>query len=265
MSFAQLRALAISIAESAGELLMERPHDLGVNSKSTPTDVVTIMDKRSEQHIVEQILSYRSSDGLVGEEGADRIGSSGFRWVIDPLDGTVNYLYGLPGWCISIAVQQERDGEWVTVAGAVHAPTVQRLYSAHLGGGATLNKQLIRCSKPTSLAHSLIGTGFNYDQNSRMRQGVLVASILGEVRDIRRAGAAALDLCYVASGNLDAYFERGLHLWDYAAGALIAQESGAVVSGLHPEQPAGFELTLAGAPLTVSELRPLLISGNAAF
>ena len=253
-------ALAIEIAHKAGALLMDRPENLGATTKTSPTDTVTIMDKRSEKLIIESILAARPHDGFLGEEGAEREGKSGVRWIVDPLDGTTNYLYDLPGWCVSIGVQAQDDsGEWSTVVGAVYSPTTARLYSAIRGEGALLNGRSIQCNDPVALSQALLATGFGYESARRVRQGEVLASLAGEVRDIRRMGAAALDLCHVASGGVDAFFERGLAPWDHVAGALIAREAGAVVSDLYGG-PESSLFTFAAGPALAGLLLPRLES-----
>lgn len=220
----ELLALATEIALEAGALLIERrPHVREfVGTKSSPTDMVTEVDAASEALIVERILAARPGDGILGEEGSAREGVSGVRWVIDPLDGTTNYLYGFPAYAVSIAV--ELAGE--TVAGAVYDAARAELFAAAKGSGVTLNGAPIRVSQQPALATALIGTGFGYDPRLRARQGALLAWLIGQVRDVRRAGSAALDLCSVACGRLDGYYEQGLNAWDHAAGALIVREAG---------------------------------------
>jgi myo-inositol-1(or 4)-monophosphatase len=246
----QLLALAVKMAKEAGRVLVEeRPYDLGVaETKSSPTDIVTEMDQRSEKLIVAGILAERPDDGFLGEEGASREGTSGVRWVIDPIDGTVNYLYEIPGWCVSIGVQV--DG--VTVAGVVEVPMLRETFTALRGGGAWRNGEPIRAfssqseGKPVPLERALVATGFGYGRERRAVQGVIVADLLPRVRDIRRAGAAAIDLCSVACGRVDGYFERGAKPWDLAAGELIATEAGAIVGGLKGAA-ASDEMTVAAA------------------
>ena len=237
----QLHELAVEAATRAGSMLMNRPRDLGVTSKSTPTDVVTIMDKNSERLLEELLLGARPSDGILGEEGASVAGSSGVVWVVDPLDGTVNYLYDLPGWAVSVAARF--DGE--TIAGCVYAPSINRTWSAARGMGAWLNGAAISCNEPVEFENSLIATGFSYSADERSVQGRIVQKLLSQVRDIRRNGAAAVDLCHVASGSIDGYFERGLNPWDFAAGELIVREAGGVVSNLSGGD-ASYEMTIAG-------------------
>ncbi|RLT43807.1 MAG: inositol monophosphatase [Chloroflexi bacterium] len=218
-----LGLLASAIAREAGALLLDGFEGTRtVEAKTTPTDAVTEMDRASEALIVRRILEVRPDDGILAEEGAARDGRTGVRWVIDPLDGTVNYLYRRPDFAVSIAA--EVAGE--VVAGAVFAPARAELFAATLGGGATLNGVPIRPSGEARLAHALCGTGFGYDAEVRRAQGAVLARVIHEVRDVRRAGSAALDLCAIACGRLDTYYERGLQPWDAAAAALIVREAG---------------------------------------
>ncbi|WP_030260860.1 inositol monophosphatase family protein [Streptomyces violens] len=251
----ELLALALEAARRAGELLRDgRPADLGVAAtKSSPIDVVTDMDIASEKLITGFLSERRPEDGFLGEEGASAEGSSGVRWVIDPIDGTVNYLYGLPSWAVSIAAQ--KDGE--TVVGVVAAPMRGETSHAVLGGGAFLNNAPIRVRPAPPLSQALIGTGFGYVAERRAAQAAVLGSLLPRVRDIRRGGSAAIDLCDVACGRLDAYYERGLNPWDFAAGELIAREAGARTAG-RPGEPASHELTVAGSPAVFEALQPLL-------
>lgn len=222
----ELLALALRVAREAGALLMDRPATLEVASKSVAIDISTQMDHASEKHIATALLAARPGDGLIGEEGAARPSSSGITWVIDPVDGTVNYLYGLPGWNVSIAA---KDGDGPLV-GVVHAPTINSTWTGIRGGGAFFNGSPIRCNDPIELNRALIGTGFAYDVHERVEQGRVIATLLPQIRDLRRIGAAAVDLCYVAMGAFDGYFEAGLKEWDAAAGGLIATEAGALVT-----------------------------------
>ena len=234
----ELLELALSIAKQAGQLLVDRPASWDLTFKSTAIDIATQMDIASEKLIVNAILSARPDDGIIGEEGADRATTSGYTWVIDPVDGTVNYFYGLPGWNISIAVKDDQG----TVAGVVHAPTINSTWHATRGGGAFLNGVVIECNEPIQLDRALISTGFAYDVKDRANQLDIVNQLLPKIRDIRRMGAAATDLCFVASGIVDGYVETGLKEWDLAAGALIATEAGATVT-THVWR--GMELTVA--------------------
>lgn len=222
----ELLDLALVIAQQAGELLMKRPLAFEVTSKSVAIDIVTQMDRDSEKFIVDSLLVARGEDGIIGEEGSARRTSSGITWVIDPIDGTVNYLYGLPGWSVSIAA---KDAEGVLV-GVVHSPTIGSTWTAIRGGGAFFNGQPIHCNDPIALDRALIGTGFVYDVNMRQGQGKAVAALLPQIRDIRRMGSAAVDICYVAMGSFDGYFENGLKEWDLAAAQLVAAEAGARIS-----------------------------------
>ncbi|WP_432253376.1 inositol monophosphatase family protein [Streptomyces sp. HNM1019] len=251
----ELLETALEAARAAGDLLRDgRPADLGVAAtKSSPIDVVTEMDIAAEKLITDLLARRRPQDGVLGEEGASSEGSSGVRWVIDPLDGTVNYLYGLPSWAVSIAA--EKDGE--TVAGVVIAPVRGETFHAVLGGGAWRNGERVHCRAAAPLEESLIGTGFGYVRERRIGQARVLGGLLPRVRDIRRGGSAAIDLCDVACGRLNGYYERGLNPWDFAAGALIAREAGALTGG-RPGVPASTELTIAAAPGLFEPLRGLL-------
>jgi myo-inositol-1(or 4)-monophosphatase len=222
----ELLNLAESIALKAGSLLVNRPSKFDLDEKSGVFDFATQMDHESEKLIVSEILAARPNDGLIGEEGANRESKSGVTWVIDPIDGTVNYLYDIPGWCISIAAK-DRDGG---LAGVVYSPATQSLWKAHRGGGAFLNGNPVKCNDPVALNRALVGSGFAYDLEKRKIQAALIARLLPEIRDLRRLGACAVDMCHVASGSLDAYFEAGVNEWDYAAAGLIATEAGAMIS-----------------------------------
>lgn len=220
----ELGQLAQAIAAQAGALIRRRLEEArpAAESKSTPTDLVTATDREAEALIVEAILAARPHDGLLGEEGAARPGTSGFRWVIDPLDGTTNFVYGIPAFAVSIGV--ERDG--VAVAGAVHDVSRAETYAASAGSGAFVNGRALAVSAKRELATALVGTGFGYGADRRAAQAAVVARLLPSVRDIRRVGAAALDLCWVAAGRLDGYYEQGVQAWDIAAGGLIVREAG---------------------------------------
>jgi len=244
---AGLLAVATGAARAAGELLASPGGRVSVAAtKSSPTDVVTEMDRRSEELIRSLILAARPDDAILGEEGG-QIGDTAdapARWVIDPLDGTVNYLYGLPGWAVSIAA--EVAGE--IVAGAVFVPSSGELFTATRGGGGWLESPAagrvrLHCRPGVPLGQALVATGFGYRAARRKTQGEVVAALLPRLRDIRRAGVASADLCSVAAGRLDAFYERGLNYWDYAAGALIAAEAGAVVGA-----PPATSMTVAAGP-----------------
>ena len=230
----ELLALARKVGEAAGALLMDRPLAFEIESKSTAIDIATQMDTKAEKFIVQSLLAARPDDGIIGEEGAAIEGTSGITWVIDPLDGTVNYFYGLPGWNVSIAAK-DKNG---VIVGVVTAPTINSTWWATLGGGAFFNGHAIRCNDPIELNRALIATGFQYDIAHRTKQLEDISKLVPIVRDIRRAGAAAVDLCHVAMGALDAYYEAGLKEWDWSAGGLIAREAGATFAqyGQVPQQ-----------------------------
>ncbi len=250
----ELRALAVSVAREAGDLLADRAGPVEVAAtKSSPTDVVTEMDRRSEDLIRSRILVARPSDAILGEEGG-LIGNAGdapVLWVIDPLDGTVNYLYGLHDWAVSIAAEVGGAAGKRIVAGAVYVPARGELFSAHLGDGAVLDcaagRSELRATPGVPLERALIGTGFGYLAGRRKVQGEVVAAMLPRIRDIRRIGVASVDLCAVAAGRLDGFYERGLNYWDWAAGALIAAEAGATVGGLNGK-PVSPSMAVAAGP-----------------
>ena len=249
-----LLALAVDLARSAGQLALSMHSGLGDHdTKSTPTDVVTEADRASEALLVDGIRAARPGDGVLGEEGSSSQGTTGVRWVVDPVDGTVNYLYGLPHWGVSIGV--EVDGE--TVAGVVFDPAKDELWTAVRGGGAFLNGAGLRCSDATDLAQSLVATGFSYDARRRAVQARNLATVLPVVRDVRRLGSGALDLCAVAAGRVDAYYEQGLHPWDMSAGLLIAAEAGARTGDLRGG-PAGPLMVVASPPALFDPLVALL-------
>ncbi len=230
-----------------------------VTAKSTPTDLVTELDTWAERHITERLLAARPHDAVEGEEGAAVAGTSGITWCVDPIDGTVNFVHGLPGFCVSIAAQVEGR----SVAGVVVSPLHHDTFEATSGGGAARNGRAIWCSTPTSIARSVVGTGFGYDPVRRRRQAEVVARVIDRIADIRRGGAAALDLCSVACGRLDGYWEVGLNAWDHAAGALIAAEAGARCEGLGGHAPSE-RFVLAAPPGTFDALAELLVAAGAA-
>lgn len=225
-----LRRLAESIATEAGHMVLagRRGGITDATTKSSATDVVTEFDRASEQFIVARLASQRPDDSIVGEEGTETPGTSGISWLIDPIDGTTNFLYDLPGYAVSIAACDTHG----PLASAVYLPRTNELFSAHRNGGSTLDGHRIAVSGASDLATSLIATGFSYLPHRRVRQAARVTQLLPLVRDIRRLGAASVDLCYVACGRLDAYFEEWLGPWDLAAGQLIASEAGARLGNL---------------------------------
>jgi myo-inositol-1(or 4)-monophosphatase len=239
--YQEILELAQRVGRQAGALLMDRPPAFEIESKSTAIDIATQMDTKTEKFIVESLLAGRPKDGIIGEEGAHRESASGITWVIDPLDGTVNYVYGLPGWNVSIAAK-DKDG---VVVGVVTSPTTNSTWWATRGGGAFYNGSRISCNDPIELDRALLGTGFQYDVAHRISQVQDVSRLLPTIRDIRRNGAAAVDLCHVAMGALDGYYEAGLKEWDWSAGGLIAREAGATFGqfGTSPTQ-----ITVAAGP-----------------
>lgn len=250
-----LRQLAAELAVRAGALILEgRRSGIGsVDTKSTGTDLVTEYDRASEHLIVNALRSARPDDAIIGEEGTAEDGVSGVRWLIDPIDGTTNFFYGLPGYAVSIAAADD-DG---TLAGAVFVPATNELFTAARGEGATLNGHPIHCSTTTDVGQTLLATGFSYHPELRRVHIRRLLHIIGEVRDIRRLGAAAPDLCYVAAGRVDAYFEEHLGPWDLAAGELIAREAGCITADLSgaPARPAQ---VLVANPHLFEPLRALI-------
>jgi myo-inositol-1(or 4)-monophosphatase len=257
---AALLDLATEAAREAGALLHGAMliARTDVATKSTRTDMVTDMDRASEAAIVGLILRARPDDAIVAEEGSSRSGTSGVRWIIDPLDGTTNYLYGHPGFAVSIAAEVSGT----VVAGAVLDVVHDELFTATLGGGAHRNALPIACSNKSECGTALVATGFGYDPERRHVQAEVLVHLLPRVRDIRRMGAAAVDLCSVACGRVDAYFERGLSEWDHAAGALIAAEAGAVVGAIDGGPPQlGRSVIAAPRPL-FEPLRALVLDAE---
>jgi myo-inositol-1(or 4)-monophosphatase len=253
--------LAVATADEAAALVARERAGAAadVDTKSSPTDVVTAVDRAAEELITARLLAARPDDGLLGEEGSARAGSTGVRWIVDPVDGTVNLLYGLPAFSVSIAA--EVDGQ--VVAGVVHNVLTGERYTATTGGGAHLVSPAapepvrLTGSSPASLEQTLVLTGFGYRVEQRRVQGRVVADLLPLVRDIRRHGSSALDLCTVAAGRVDAYYEADLKPWDHAAGALVAAEAGLVVTGL-PGRAFADPLAIAVAPSVAGPFVDLL-------
>jgi myo-inositol-1(or 4)-monophosphatase len=240
-------------AHAAGNLVRDaQTHSLDTSTKSSPTDFVTEMDRASERLILEIILAARPRDGLIGEEGTSKASRSGVSWLVDPIDGTTNYLRNLPNYTISIAAVTENG----TLVGVVYDPTLDETFTAMRGHGATLNGTPITCSTGT-LNEAIIGTGFSYSSDQRAQQAELLRVVLPAVGDIRRPGSAAVSLCWVACGRLDAFYETGLQPWDFAAGALVAMEAGADVLGIGPE-PAHENLVIASTPTLTADLCEML-------
>jgi myo-inositol-1(or 4)-monophosphatase len=235
----------------AGELLLERYGGpaRGVESKSTATDLVSDADRVSEEAVRELLAGERPDDGLLAEEGSSQESASGRRWVIDPLDGTVNYLYGLPAWCVSVALE-DADGALVAV---VLDPLRDETFTAERGRGAAVNGEAIHVSGEERPERALIATGFSYSAEVRAEQAEVLSRVLPRFRDIRRAGAAALDLAYLAAGRVDGYYERGLKHWDWAAARLLVTEAGGAVAEL-PGEPAGIAAASPGLLPALLEL-----------
>ena len=254
-----LLQLATDLARRAGALALSMHADLeGHDTKSTPTDVVTEADRACEQLLVDGIRAARPDDGILGEEGASTQGTTGVEWVVDPIDGTVNYLYGLPQWAVSIGV--EVDGE--ALVGVVYDAPKDELWTAVRGGGAFLDGRPLRCSAVQDLAQTLVATGFSYDARRRWVQAQHLANVLPLVRDLRRLGAGSLDLCSVAAGRVDAYYEQGLNPWDMSAGLLIATEAGARIGDLRGGT-AGYRMVVAAAPAVFDPLVDVLVGLDA--
>ncbi len=258
----ELRAVAERLAAEAADFVRRRREEVfsavpqrestgpAVRAKSTPTDPVTVVDTETERLLRDRLAELRPGERVLGEEGGGRSDDSAGRptWVVDPIDGTVNFVYGLPAYGVSVAVQV--DGK--SVAGAVADVVDGALYSAARGHGAHVRRGTgtspLRCSQVTELSMSLVGTGFSYDPQLRQRQALVLATLMPQIRDVRRFGSAALDLCMVAAGQLDAYYEENLNVWDWAAGALIAAEAGALVRVPSASASAAGGLIVAAAP-----------------
>jgi myo-inositol-1(or 4)-monophosphatase len=250
-----LRELACRLAVEAGDAALAGRRSATAltaapGTKSSATDLVTAYDRAAEALVVAGLRDARPDDAVVGEEGTDRTGTSGLAWYVDPIDGTTNFVYDLPLWSTSIAVG---DAEGM-LAGAVYVPALGELFAASRGGGATLNDRPIACSDRDELALALVATGFAYDAGRRREQAAVVGGLIDRVRDIRRLGSAAIDLCYVAAGRYDAYFETGLNAWDAAAGELIAREAGCR-AGDHRGGPAVPRELLVATPAIFDELQ----------
>jgi len=267
VTVADLRALATSLATEAGDVIRaQRPERVTVaDTKSSDVDPVTAMDRAVEEFLVARLTGTRPDDAILGEEGDAVPGTSGLTWVVDPIDGTVNYLYGVASSAVSVAVVTGAPdpGQWTVVAGCVHDVVTGRTWSAGLGEGATADGAPLGLGGPAApLSRSLVGTGFGYAASRRAAQARVLTEVLPRVRDIRRLGSAAVDLCLVAQGSLDAYFERGLNPWDLAAGELVAREAGVDVVGLRGARP-GTAMTVAGRGAALRELVALLERADA--
>lgn len=262
-----LGRLAVEVALAAGRLIVDgRPDDLTASAtKSSPTDVVTVMDTRSEELIRAHLLADRPDDGILGEEGADHLGTSPVTWVVDPIDGTVNYLYGIPAYAVSIAAvtgDPRSPGAWDVVAAAVADPSLGIVYHATRRGGAHAtwvdgSTRVLHVGGLAELGGALVGTGFGYTPERRRHQAELLLEVVPQVRDIRRIGSAALDLCMVATGQLDGFYEIGLNPWDLAAGWLLIREAGGTVTGRRGGAPDA-DLVVAGNPAVHAALAAIV-------
>ena len=253
---AELLALATTLAVAAGDTARDGRAERGIaaaSTKSSATDMVTEFDRASEALIVGGILEARPDDAIIGEEGTDTAGTSGIDWLIDPIDGTTNFLYDLPGWAVSIAAASAQGTE----IGVVYLPITNELFTATAGEGAFLNGRRLQCSDTEQLALALVATGFSYQVERRRSQAQRVAAMLPRVRDIRRLGAAAPDLCYVAAGRVDVYFEQWLGAWDLAAGLLIAQEAGCRTGSID-SGPARPDSVMAANPALYPQMHALV-------
>ncbi len=264
----ELVAIAEQVAREAGRMVHEgRPDRVEVaGTKSSAVDVVTAMDLASEELVRRRLAELRPRDGILGEEQGFVPGTSGVTWVVDPIDGTVNYLYGIPSYAVSVAAVVGPVGDdgrapdpatWTVLAGCVHAPADGRTFTAGHGRGAHLDGRRLSIGDARPLSACLVGTGFGYLASRRRSQARVLVDLLPRVRDIRRNGSAAIELCTLAFGGLDLFYERGLAPWDLAAPSLVAQEAGALVTGLHG-RPAGVEMTVAGHREQVAELVSVL-------
>lgn len=264
----RLMELAQNLAHHGRDLILSRkpPKVEVLVTKSTATDVVTQMDKDVELLIRQHLVMQRPNDGFLGEEfdSIEPTNGSQLTWVVDPIDGTVNYLYGLDGYCVSVAVVAGTpDSEnWTQIAGCVVRVSDGMTWWAGKGHGAWRDGHPIRCNEPQGLGQSLVGTGFGYDAALRAQQAQVLTKVLPAVRDIRRIGSAAVDLCSIADGSLDLFYERGLSAWDMAAGTLIAAEAGAAVMGLRQDKPNKL-MTIVGPETSAIALREILVSQNA--
>jgi myo-inositol-1(or 4)-monophosphatase len=247
--------LAARAARAAGDLLLERSGGpaTGIASKTSGTDLVSDTDRDAEAVIVGMIQAARPGDAIVGEEGADAPGSGEVHWLVDPLDGTINYLWGIPQWSVSVAALDATG----PLVGVVHDPSRGETFAAARGGGARLGETPLRMGPGPPLDQALVGTGFAYRAAERARQAALLQQVLPAVRDVRRFGSAAMDLAWVACGRLDGYYERGLNPWDWAAGRLIVSEAGGIVQDLPAtaEDPIG---CIAAPPALFGPLRALI-------
>ena len=253
-----LMRLAADLASQAGRVHVAGAHgDLQIETKSSSTDMVSQVDREAERLIVDTLRQARPADAILAEEGSDREGSGDVRWVVDPLDGTTNFVYGYPAYAASIAA--EVGG--VARVGVVYDSVTGMSYEAIAGHGAWCGERRLSVRKQNDLSRALVATGFSYDAAERQAAGRALGAILGRIRDVRRSGSAALDLCNMAAGRLDAYFEAGLAPWDHAAGALIAREAGADVR--HLLSASGHTPVIVAAhPILMPALLALLVEAK---
>jgi len=256
----QLAEVALAVAvEAADRARAARAAGFAVDTKSTATDLVTEVDRATDAWIRAALLEHRPDDGLLTEEDRQVAGRSGIVWVVDPIDGTTNFVHGIAPYAVSIAATVDGDQP---VAGAVVEIAHDQRFVAALGHGATLDGRPLRCATDVPLARALVATGFGYDPARRERQAAVVGRIIGSIADVRRFGAAAMDLCSVAAGRVTAYYEAGLSAWDLAAGRIIATEAGAAVEAIEGGPPRPDSVLAAPAAL-VGPLRDLLVSAGA--
>ena len=260
----QLLDLSVAAARAGADVLVprfERGREVAVAAKTSPTDLVSEADLASERAISELLRRERPADGFLGEEGGGQTGSSGLRWVVDPLDGTINFLFGIPQWCVSVAVEDDEG----TVAGAILDPNRGELFTALRGSPPRCNGQVVSASHRTDLSSAMVATGFAYDASVRAAQAAVLVSVVSAVRDVRRFGSAALDLAWTAAGRYDAYFERSVKPWDIAAGVLMCREAGLEVADLpeHPDLPWGILVASEGMAGPLLELAGAAASASA--
>jgi myo-inositol-1(or 4)-monophosphatase len=267
-NIAELQSIALTVAREAAALVADRRQGsvAVADRKSSSVDIVTAVDRESESFIRTRLAELRPGDGFFGEEGNRDSGSTGLTWIVDPIDGTVNFVYGIPAYAISIAVVEgtATPEDWTALAAVVINVANGEEFVASLGFGATLNGERLQVVPAPTLAESLLATGFAYDSERRAQQGAVIARLIDQVRDIRRIGAASLDLCNVAANRVNIYFERGLMPWDHAAGVLIAQEAGATVRGLGGAA-ASANWCLAAHPDTIDEFEERALEAGANF
>jgi myo-inositol-1(or 4)-monophosphatase len=253
-----LKEVATTLALEAGELIVTRRkgHIEVASTKSSSVDIVTEVDRESEALLYGRLAELRPGDGFLGEEGQVQESSSGITWVVDPIDGTVNFLYDIPHYAVSIAAVSGPPipGQWQVEVGAILNPVTGELFHAARGEGSFLGDRRLQVRRPPEFSQALLGTGFGYSTAVRAEQARLMSALIPEVRDIRRAGAASLDFAYVAAGRLDVFFERTLSPWDHAAGELIVTEAGGAIAGIS-HAPPGKQGIFAGHPDLVATLK----------